>query len=262
MKYLSIQWPVVLVTTVVLYALVILSLPFSTVHATLFLFALIGFWSRLPGVGMPCPFWILYNLDVIDVFCIIIAINVGPVQAAGFALFGNLWSRVCGSYPDWVGSAKDGIFQAILSLLLPAVYAITQSLVFTTIFFTVGRSVLYLTVGMLIPHRSFVNQIVTEVQFQSTLLLVNLFYITIFGDFFSRLLQKGMSFSWVLFFFATAIIIFFYISFYRNPNKKRKNKLLRKVVKAAVASSSKNPEPLSQPGMDENTIIKDALKPK
>ena len=83
---LMLNWPLVLITTGVLYVAIILSLPFSKVNATLFLFALIGFWSRLPGVGMPHPFFILYNMDFIDVFSIIIAVNLGGPTAALFSI--------------------------------------------------------------------------------------------------------------------------------------------------------------------------------
>jgi len=257
MKVLSLQWPVVLVTTIALYALVILNLPLSNVRATIFLFALIAFWSRLPGVGIPHPFWILYNLDLVDVFTIIISINVGPLQAATFAFSINMWSRVCGCYPDWMGLTKDAIFQSFLALFLPFLYGATQSLAFITVFFTLGRSVLYLTVGMLIPHRSFPNQIMTEIQFQSSLIFINLFYVSIFGNYFGKLLQKGISFSWSLFLFATAVIFVFYITFYRNPHKKKKN-ILKKVVKAAVNKKNEN---IKKPDSDQDDMkfVKEAF---
>lgn len=257
---LSLQWPIVLFTTLILYVLVLLTLPFNSIYATIFLFTLIGFWSRLPGVGIPHPAFILYNLDIIDVFCIIIAINLGGPTGFVFALFTNMWSRVCGIYPDWVGSTKDALFQAIICLILPFVYSTTNSLVACTLVFTIGRGVLFLTVGMLVPHRSFANQILTEIQSQASLLVINLFYISIFGNYFDRLLQKGVSFSWTLFFFATAIILLFYIAFYRDPNKKKKSSLLKKVVKAAVKNSNKHTPLTQNQGMDEMNFVREALK--
>ncbi len=215
---LMLNWPLVLVTTIALYGLILLSLPFNTLAATLFLFTLISFWSRLPGCGIPHPAFILYNFDVVDVFCIVISINLGGMQGAAFALFANMWSRVCGVWPDWVGVTKDSIFQAILCLIMPIVYKMTGSLMLTTWVFTIGRSFFFLTIGLLVPHRSLVNQIFTEIQFQSSLLLVNSFYVKIFGDFLDNLLDKGVSFSWPLFIFATIVVFIVYRMVFGLPS--------------------------------------------
>lgn len=257
MKYLSLQWPVVLVTTIVLYVLVLLSLPISTTKATIFLFTLIAFWSRLPGAGIPHPFFLLYNLDVVDVFAVIIAINVGGPSAALFALFTNIWSRVCGVFPSWLSAGKDAIFQAMICLMLPFVYAITQSLVITTIFFTIGRSILYLTIGMLVPHNSFVKQFIVEIEFQASLLAINIFYISLFGNLFGKLLQKGVSFSWSLFFFATAIILIFYMIFYRKKTTK-KRRIMRKIVRAIHKQSE--PQSSIESDADDMKFIKESLE--
>jgi len=245
------------VTTVVLYALVLISLPISPVNATIFLFTLIGFWSRLPGAGIPHPFFLLYNLDVVDVFAVIIAINVGGPPAALFALFTNIWSRVCGVFPSWLSAGKDAVFQAMLCLILPFVYAVTQSLVITTIVFTVGRSILYLTIGMLVPHNSFAKQFIVEIEFQASLLAINIFYISLLGKRTGALLQKGVSFNWLLFFFATVVILIFYILFYRKKTKKK-----RRIVKKIVRAINKQNKP-QQPAMgdaDDMKFIRESLK--
>ncbi len=216
---LVLMWPLIILTTVVLYLLILITLPFNSVYATLFLFTLIGFWTRLPGVGAPHPFWILYNMDLIDVFSIIIAINLGGPTGAMFALFTNIWSRFCGVWPDWLPVMKDSIFQAILCLFMPIIYALTGSLLATTVAFTVGRSLLFITVGMFVPHRGIIEQIFAEIQFQATLLFINGMYVMFFGNFFSNLLEKGVQFSWILFLFATAVIVVAYIIMQKKSGK-------------------------------------------
>jgi len=228
------MWPLVFITTIILYVLIIVTLPISAVYATILLFTLISFWSRLPGVGMPHPFFILYNLDLIDLFCMIIAINLGGAPAAVFALFTNLWSRACGSYLDWLPILKDAIFQAILCLFIPFVYSMTGSLLVVAWFFTIGRSVLFLTMGMLIPHKNVVQQIIAEVQFLTTLLIINTIYVSLFGSFFDNLLKKGVAFSWPLFLFATAVIIIAYFLMYGHSQREGRRKVVKKVVKKLI----------------------------
>ena len=70
---LKIHWPVALFITAVLYILTIVCLPFNQTYSTLFMFAIISFWSRLPGVGIPSPMLFLYFMDVIDFFSVIIS---------------------------------------------------------------------------------------------------------------------------------------------------------------------------------------------
>ena len=134
------------------------------------------------------------------------------------------------------------------------VYGITNSLTITTVFFTLGRGILFITLGMLVPHRTFTDQIITEIKFESTLLFVNVFYVSVFGDFFESLLEKGVSFSWPLFLFATLIIIVFY----RRPARNKKSitkKLLRKAVR--VMDSKKR---VFGNESDEIDLIRDSVK--
>ena len=207
---IGLQWPAVKATSVVLYFLVIVLLIVDVKAATIVLFALIAFWSRLPGVSTPHPAWILLNLDLVDLFTMILAINLGPLKASLFVLFTNIWSRAMGVYPGWSGQIKDTLWMIILSFVVPHIYHITESLTLTMLVFTVGRSFLFLTVGMIIPHRSIVDQILTEIQFQASLITVNIFYTKVFGDFFDGLLEKGVRFSWILFLFCTVVMGFVY----------------------------------------------------
>lgn len=257
MKILNLQWPIVIVTTIVLYMLILVNLPFDTINATLFLFTLIAFWSRLPGVGISVdPMWIFYNLDVIDVFCIIISINVSGFHGAIFAFFCNMWSRLCGISPSWLGCTKDALFQSFLCLFIPLIFHITSSLAAATIFFTVGRSILFLTVGMMMPHRSIFNQILTEIQFQASLLIINLFYVSLIGNFFTNLLQKGVKFSWILFLFATAVILAFYILSYSSPSRNR-HTLLKALLKKTLAE--KKATSFIDSDTEEIKLIKETL---
>lgn len=203
-------WPLVLITTVLLYAAILVVMPFSSTYATIFLFALIAFWSRMPGVGIPHPMYFLYNLDLIDVFCVVISINLGGPTGAIFAFTINMWSRACGVYPYWEGVTKDSIFQAILCFFLPLIYSLTGSLFIVTMFFTIGRSFLFLTLGMIVPHNNFITQLFKELQFLASLIIINGFYISIFGKYFDNLLEKGVVFNWPLFIFATVVILIGY----------------------------------------------------
>jgi len=245
---LKLQWPLVIGTTLAFYFLIILCLPFSSVYASIFLFALIAFWTRLPGVGIPHPLFILYNMDMIDVFAILISIYVGPIQGGVFAAFLGLWGRFCGVWPpEYVGVIKDSIFQGVLCLFIPFVYQITGSLIITTIFYTLARSALFLITGIFFPHRPFSQQIVVEIACVISLLFFNGFYMTFLGSFAGNLLERGVEFSWPLFIFATIVIGISYLIFFRKNEKKPGiGKIIKKVVTPKPKHISVERQPMEQ----------------
>lgn len=207
------NWPLIIVTTIVLYVLTILFLPLSTVYATIMLFSLIAFWSQLPGFCIMEPVRFLYMMDFVDIFSVIIAIYVGPFQAAGFALFWNVYPRLCGAYLSYIAIIKDGLAQAILCFFVPVFFAITGGdLLMVVIIFSILRLPLFFLLCLIVPHRSIPEQLFHIAVAGAAVLIINSFYAKIFGDFFSSLLFKGASFSWILFLVATIVILVFAIT--------------------------------------------------
>ncbi len=205
------NWPMIIITTIVLYALTIITLPFDTVTATILLFSLIGFWSRLPGLCIREPVRILYMMDFIDIFAIIIALYVGPVQGAIFALIWNIYPWICGAqHVPMLGCVKDGVTQAILCIFVPVFGAMTGgNLLAVVLIFSIIRFPLFMLISLFLPTRGLIEQIFHVIVGATAALFINSFYATIFGNFFTHLLQKGASFSWPLFFIATIIIFLF-----------------------------------------------------
>lgn len=218
----AIQWKMVNFVTIILYIIIIISLPFSQTTSTLFLFALIAFWSRLPGVGTPPPGEWLMLLDVVDVFSMIIAINIGGLQGAVYSIVINIGSRLVGNFPGWIVVMKDAIAQFIVCLIIPYVHIITGRNILVTI---IWYSILRLFV--MLPMRFFYAKYpLPQALFMMTvggiaLGFVNSFYASLFGGFFDRLLQEGVKFSWTLFIFATLVI--FGTKFYFTKVKSKKN---------------------------------------
>jgi len=231
---LALNWPLVLFTTVGLYVLIILTLPFNAIYATIFLFTLIAFWSRMPGVGMPHPFYILYNADVVDIFTLIIAINLGPMQAVVFSLFCNYVSRMCGVYPDWAGVIQDSIYMSLFALIAPLLsMMVGGNLIMVILVYTVVRPIYFFLMNFLWPRSSIIERLITSIGAGFCVFIINAFYAKMFGDFFEGLLQKGVAFSWILFLFASIVILIFATAVFGFSPKKTGKSLGKKVVKIA-----------------------------
>ncbi len=202
-------WSFVHAITLSLYGLVVLSLPFSAVAATVFLFAILAFWSRLPGVGIPLPFNFLYLADLADFFSMIVAINVsGPIGAV-FSLFSNLVSRAVGVTPDWHLVINDAISQAILCLVIPYVHAATGSnFILSMTIYTIARILMMSVLNVIEGFRSIFEQLPKTAAVGFLQVMINNIYMVFLGGIMSSLLENEANFSWPLFFSVTAIIFF------------------------------------------------------
>ncbi|MCB9359382.1 hypothetical protein H6503_05605 [Candidatus Woesearchaeota archaeon] len=205
---MMIHWPQVIVVTIVLYVLIIISLPFNAVYATLFLFAIIAYWSRLPGVGIPSPFFILYLADVVDLLSVIVSINVGPLQGAVFSAFGNFGSRLAGIFPKWWSVVRDSSFQFIICLMMPFIHDLSGgNLEMSMFFFTLIRRILFIFVYIFYQDIPLPNFIGLWIGATASSILINVFYAKYFGWFFDGLIQSGVEFNWLLFLIVTVIVL-------------------------------------------------------
>lgn len=258
---ISFNWPVIIVTTVVLYVLTLLSLPFNSIFATIWLFSLIGFWSKLPGYCIYEPVRLLYMMDFIDVFAIYISIYVNPFVGALYALFWNVYPKLCGPYLFWQGAIKDGLSQAIMCFFVPMMYALSGDLVLVIVLFSILRLVIFFLLSLVIPHRSIPEQIFHIVIGGIAVLIVNLFYNKLFGNFFTSLLSDGASFSWPLFFIATAVIIAFsMLVFGFSPKKVTKavGNNIKNIVKHQIKSHAAKTSNVKE-DLDEMNFIRGSM---
>jgi len=208
-------WPIVIIVTLVLYGLIIISLPFSGTNATVFLFTLIAFWSRLPGVGLPTPLYILYLADLVDFFSLIIAINIGGPAGALFTIFTNLVSRACGVYPTWLAVSKDAIAQAVVCLIIPFVHVMLGGDIFVSmIAYTILRALMFLPLRLLPVQTSFPQFLVMMASMLPIQIAINGVYAKLFGDFLDGLMKSGVKFNWILFLGATVVILVAKISLF------------------------------------------------
>ncbi len=228
----AIFWPMVIFVTVFLYALLILFLPFSTAWATVMLYSIISFWSRLPGVGTPSPFYVLYLTDLVDFFSLIIAINIGGIPAAIFTLLINLVSRACGVFPYWMAVFEDAVAQAIVCLIIPFIHVATGgNILVSMIWYTVLRLIINIPLYIVLPDPTPFPQFIVEVfVVGAALVAINAFYAQLFGKFFDNLLQSGIEFNWLLFLFVTIIIFAAKHAFFRKKHRiKKPSKIDKKI---------------------------------
>jgi len=261
MKMLGLCWPIIMVMTAGLYLLTIIVLPFNAVNATILLFALIAFWSRLPGVSIPHPLLFLYYLDFVDIFSMLIAINVGPMQGVVFTLFANYSSRAVGVFPDWIMVIKDGAAQSFACILIPFVHVWLGSNIYSSVIaYALLRAVGFFILWMIWSPWGLIKQLTIQISENTVVLFINILYARLFGGFLDGLLKKGVTFNWVLFGFATVVIAIFYVMMYGIGELTAGKKVGKRIVKTIVGDKKKERvERGTNFEMEELQKIKDSL---
>jgi len=232
------------------------------VQATIMLFSLIAFWSRLPGVCIYEPISFIYLMDFVDIFSIIISIYINPVYGAVFSLVWNLYPRLAGAYKTWPAIAKDSAIQAFVTLLCPLFFAIWGSLAAVVIIYSVLRFVLYWILNIFVPTRGFVEQTIRLIISGVALFFINMLYTQLFGDFFVSLMQEGASFSWALFFIATAVIIVFSVAVFGFSPKKAGKKAIKNVARIVKHQIHRAEAPKLDQDKEDMRLIRDSFQSK
>jgi len=260
---LKIHWPVALFITAVLYILTIVCLPFNQTYSTLFMFAIISFWSRLPGVGIPSPMLFLYFMDVIDFFSVIISINIGGMAGGVFSLFINMSSRLCCVYPEWIGVTKDSLAQFISCLLIPVFLPyIGNNIEYGIIFYTIARTIVY-GIFRVIPDGTSPVQfwVYDIIGITFVIFFINIIYARLFGQFFNALLQGGVSFNWFLFIGVTIAIIWARSRFIPKEHNKPTIVIIKRLMKRLLSKKEvEDHKPYNQAEITNRILVRKARR--
>jgi hypothetical protein len=240
--FIMLIMPLVILISITLYVGIIILLPFNQTASIILLFALVSFWSRLPGVGINDPTWIIYCFDLIDMFSMIIAINVGGIYGGVFAALTNIVPRFCGFYPVWISVLYDALAQCIVCLAMPFIYHISGGdLINSMIIYTVLRIIIIMPISFFLNPRPVGQWILEWITSIFGLFIANLFWTRIFGSHMNKLLEQGARFDWLLFLVVSLIIAIFYLIYAAKTGIKIKLNLdgiLRNVSKSIVHDSN------------------------
>lgn len=205
-----ILWKPLQKTTILLYAgVLLLALPAPKI-ATLLLFGLVALWSRIPAMMT----MFTKDVEVVDFFTVIIALNMGPFIGGIFGTGLILFSRIFGPAEDIDYTLKESICFFVGAFFSYGVFHWTGANVMITMFsFTFIRYAFYLVLDLVTtPNKVFLTLIILAIS-APIAVISNLLWVNLFGDALNRIFEKGAVVSWELLVFVTgAILVFFFAS--------------------------------------------------
>ncbi len=196
-------WKPIYYVSIALLLLTIFSATINSVVATIVLFTLVSLWTRIPGLILP----VARDLEMIDFFMLILAVNLGGIQAALFGVFALWFAKLFGPLENPHYTIKDSLAFVISGLLLPAIFAVTGSLLLTIYAFVLLRYAIRFIISVGIDPDCLFEEITVIVLGIPIGLITNTIFVNIFGDFTSKLINEGLSFSIELFGFAATVIL-------------------------------------------------------
>jgi hypothetical protein len=246
---IGIHWGIIRIVSGILYILMLLTLPFSVTASTMLLFTLIAFWSRLPGVAIVTPLWILYMIDVVDLFSMLVAINVGGIYGAVIAAFCNFVPRIAGITPPWSDVVKDTIIQPIICLIIPFVYSVVNDITACMIIYTLLRQAGFFFANFIYPeHGLFPKYLVIFILYTTTQTIVNYMLSKYFGGFFNNVIASGVGFNWILFLIATIVVL---LTFVFTKKSIISVKLLKGITRNILKNTKKESEEMNMNRSDQ-----------
>lgn len=199
-------WKPIKIVSVMIYVIILLVFPFSQFWATIILFGLICFWSRIPClISM-----FTKDLEVIDFFVVALALHIGGVFAGIFGAVIMLFSRLFGPNEWYMYTIKDAICLLVCGILTPLIFLIWGSQLYTLYTFTIVRYVLYIILTIILEPEYLTLELGLCAACILEAFLTNTLMDRFFGNALNSVLERGVQFNLTLFFFATVVIGFFY----------------------------------------------------
>ena len=200
-------WKGVKIVSLVAYVLILLAFPFSSFWATIILFALIAFWSRVPAmISM-----FTKEVEVLDFFTVLLAIHVGGIFAGLFGAAIMLFSKLFAPNEWYLYTIKDAASFFVCALITPLVYAASGSTLTTIYVFMIVRFSVYMVLTVILEP----EYIMLELGLCTAGILVggiyNTFIMKSFEGLVAPMIEEGVKFSFSLFLVATLVVGGFYL---------------------------------------------------
>jgi len=200
-------WKPIKITSIIIYIVILLVFPFSSFWATIILFGLICFWSRIPClISM-----FTKDLEVLDFFTVMLAIHIGGLFGGLFGAAIMLFSRLFGPNEWYLYTIKDSICLLVGGLLSPLIFLWTGSALTTLYAFTIIRYVLYMILTILIEPEFIMLELGLCIAGIGVAFASNTIIMKFFEAPLASVIEHGVKFNFTLFIFATLVVGFFYL---------------------------------------------------
>lgn len=199
-----ILWKPLYYATIVIYLFAALEFIIGDGFGMIVLFFLIALWSRIPCLISTFT----KDMECIDFFTVMLAINLGGATGGFFGFTAMLFSRIFGP-EEWLPfTIKDAFSLLFAGIITPAMYYATGgNFIYTMYGFTIVRYVLYLVFTYFFEREAMMLELGYCAVGIVTAYITNTIYGLYLEPLLSPLFEEGVSLNWGFFFVMTLIIV-------------------------------------------------------
>lgn len=202
-------WKPLYYTSIGMFMLSLILLPFSIKWSIITILALVTLWSRVPGF----VHFIFNKLALNDLFALVVATQAGGLAGGLFGVFGIMFARIFGPNEWMPYSIRASIAVFVAGVSVPIILNFTGGLNVTALYAFEG--VLYATYYLLVLL-FWREEIGLEIALLPIVIFfdffVNAFLIGIFGSTISNMMTSGFGYGWPFIIFSGIILAFFVIA--------------------------------------------------
>ncbi len=192
-----------------LFVLSLITIPINTTLSTLFMFAVVGLWSRVPAFLSSFT----KDSEIIDFLSFVIALNLGGFYGGLFGASLMLFSRIFAplEYPGY--TIKDAVSLFVSGNAAPFLFFITGGNMFFSMYgFTAIRYIVYLVLTAFFEPQWMMLELGYCFVGIFTAYISNTLTVTVFGDFATNILKTGIEFNISIFGFIGVILFFVFFT--------------------------------------------------
>ena len=199
-------------------------IPFNTTLSTLFMFAVVGLWSRVPAFLSSFT----KDSEIIDFLSFVISISLGGLAGGLFGCLLMLFSRIFAplEYPGY--TIKDAVALFVSGISAPFIFFLTGGNMLLSMYgFTVVRYIIYILLTAFFEPQWMMLELGYCFLGIFTSYLSNTIMISVFGDFTTNILKTGIGFNFSIFVFIFIVLFFVFftkiieiLKFKKKPSKK------------------------------------------
>ena len=204
-----------------LFVFSLVLIPFNTTLSAIFMFAVVGLWSRVPAFLSSFT----KDSEIIDFLTVVIALNLGGLAGGLFGASMMLFSRIFAPL-EYIGyTAKDSVSLFVAGNVVPIIFFITGgNLLFSMYGFTAIRYIVYIILTGIFEPEWLMMEIGYCFIGIFTAYMSNTLVVAVFGDFATNILKTGLGFNTSLFGFIFLVLFFVFFSKIISLIKFGKNK--------------------------------------
>ena len=184
-------------------------IPFNTTLSAIFMFAVVGLWSRVPAFLSSFT----KDTEIVDFLSFVVSISLGGLAGGLFGFSVMIFSRIFAPLEYAGYAAKDAVSLFVAGNAAPLLFFLTGGNMFLAMYgFTAVRYIIYIVLTAVFEPEWLSMELGYCFIGIFTAYISNTLMISVFGDFATNILKTGLGFNFSIFVLVSITLFFAFLA--------------------------------------------------